>query len=605
MTELLNTAKASGLFTSIDYHFAKSVSPNKPQHQLIALLVSHAYGMKHTMIPYEYLYDSSLWFPNAPHQETLNHIQAFKHHAKIQSNHDWEKPLAELKVIHPSPLSLTDFGIYLTKNLVFEHSIVNFLKNHQNSPNDALPQHSTQELLHLLFPIESTLNHQKIAAANALLSPVSIISGGPGTGKTTTVIKILLLLLNEHPNLHISLAAPTGKAAARLNESIEKQKHDFTLKHPELCDLLNKIPNHSTTLHRLLGINPERLHPKFHAYHTIPTDIIIIDEASMIDLYIFNLLIEALPKQNIKVIILGDKDQLSSVEAGAIMAEVCQNIGYNLQRAALLENILQQSLPTSEINDHTPLNTITLLTHSHRFSKESGIGQLAHAVNEQQSITEFKRVVQKFPNELTFLDSSNPETHWHTKIDELLEDYLHLCRAQAPIEELFHALHTFRILCATNVSDFGTQAINQYISEKLFDVKNNQAFYHGQAIMILQNDYHNDVFNGDIGIISQVDGRSLAYFENGAELKKIPVQLLPHCETAFAMTIHKSQGSEFDNVMIILPNFYSPILTKELLYTGITRAKHSLTLLSTEQQIKRVILSKTQRFSGISHQLNQ
>ena len=476
---------------------------------------------------------------------------------------------------------------------------VKFLYTNQSC--NTFPTENTIELLHKLFPKEDSINRQKLAAANALISPVSIISGGPGTGKTTTVIKILLLLLNENPNLHISLAAPTGKAAARLSESIEKQKASFKTTHPQLENLLDKIPNSSTTLHRLLKFNPSQIKPKFHAYHPLPTDLIIIDEASMIDLYIFNLLIQALPK-HIRVIILGDKDQLASVEAGAIMGEACKTIGYDQNRLNELEKIIGESLSDEFQPLNAPLNNVTLLTKSYRFSEKSGIGQLSSAINQQDALA-FEPIIEKFPNELKFVNSKI-EKKWLHEIDALLKNYHQLCQTETRITELFKALHQMRILCATNVSDFGTKAINEYISTQIFKSLDNHTLYHGQAIMILQNDYVNNVFNGDIGIIFKENNKVIAYFESDNESpRSIPVQLLPQYETAFAMTIHKSQGSEFDNVIIVLPDFSSQILTTELLYTGITRAKKTLTVIAEPEIIKNTIKKKTDRFSGISHQL--
>lgn len=599
MSNLLDYAKQSGFFNSIDYHFAKVFAPKNPQHQLIALLTSYAYGMKHTMIPYSFLYHSDDWFSDIHSDEATKCSNELKNLANIQSNEDWQQALQEISAHINSPISITNVGIYLNKNLNFEKNIVNFLTSNQSAVD--LPSKETIGLLHQLFPKNSSLNKQKLAAANALLSPISIISGGPGTGKTTTVIKILLLLLNENPNLHISLAAPTGKAAARLSESIEKQKNTFKSSHPELHTLLDKIPNNSKTLHRLLSFNPSQIRPKFHHYHPLPTDLIIIDEASMIDLYIFNLLIQALPK-HVRVIILGDKDQLASVEAGAIMGEVCQNIRYDEKRLQLLESIIEEPLSNDFIPQSTPLNNVTLLTQSYRFSENSGIGQLAKIINVQD-YKNFSHIIKKFPDELRFINSYD-DKKWLKNIDALLKSYIQQCNSNASINELFKALHQVRILCATNISEFGTKAINEYISTVLFHDKKIHSLYHGQAIMILQNDYVNNIFNGDIGIIVEEDNRILAYFESDTEQpRSIPVQLLPQYDTAFAMTIHKSQGSEFDEIIIVLPTFSSKILTKELLYTAITRAKNKLTIIGTPSNIRQTIESKTERFSGIGEQL--
>ena len=463
MTELLQYAKASGFFQSIDCHFAKTVSSDDPKKQLLALLTSHAYGLKHTMMTYGFLYDSSLWLSkNDAYQndKAKECAQKLKKLANINKNEDWHKTLETISEQKNSPISITEVGIYLTKNLNFEKNIVKFL--HTNQSCNTFPTENTIELLHKLFPKEDSINRQKLAAANALISPVSIISGGPGTGKTTTVIKILLLLLNENPNLHISLAAPTGKAAARLSESIEKQKASFKTTHPQLENLLDKIPNSSTTLHRLLKFNPSQIKPKFHVYHPLPTDLIIIDEASMIDLYIFNLLIQALPK-HIRVIILGDKDQLASVEAGAIMGEACKTIGYDQNRLNELEKIIGESLSDEFQPLNAPLNNVTLLTKSYRFSEKSGIGQLSSAINQQDALA-FEPIIEKFPNELKFVNSKI-EKKWLHEIDALLKNYHQLCQTETRITELFKALHQMRILCATNVSDFGTKAINEYIDD--------------------------------------------------------------------------------------------------------------------------------------------
>lgn len=600
MSDLLTYAQSSGFFTSIDCHFAKTLSKTDLKLQLLALIVSRAYGSKHTMVPLRYIHHER-WFTGFDAQKIDECMTTLKHLAGIDAIEDWAPLFAWIKQQPHYPLAIANNGVYLAKNLHYETIIVDFLKRHQDSDAN-MPSGDTIDLLHQLFPRSDEIDHQKIAAVNALLSPTSIISGGPGTGKTTTVIRILMLLLNEHPNLHISLAAPTGKAAARLSESIEKQKTDFKAQRPELTHLLDKIPSQSTTLHRLLSFNPNQIKPRYHAYHPLPTDLIIIDEASMIDLYIFNLLIEALPP-HVRIIILGDKDQLASVEAGAIMGEICQNIGYDAKRLALIENIMGQSLAAEFTPKDVPLNNVTLLTKSHRFSEHSGIGQLAKAVNEQHARS-FMPIVAQFPAELTFINTGEVG-NWRTLIHELLADYVALCQNKAEPRVLFDALQKVRILSAINVSEFGTHALNEYISTTLFNADGN-GLYHGQAIMILQNDYVNHIFNGDVGIITEDNGRIIAYFESdNGELRALPVQLLPHYETAFAMTIHKSQGSEFDHVMLVLPDFYSKILTKELLYTGITRAKKQLTLMGTPRIIETTIRNHTERFSGIGAQLNR
>ncbi|MCK5917313.1 MAG: exodeoxyribonuclease V subunit alpha [Cocleimonas sp.] len=455
----------------------------------------------------------------------------------------------------------------------------------------------------------SDINWQQTAAALALISRFLIISGGPGTGKTTTITRILALLIEQHQRtnhqpLRFSLAAPTGKAAMRMSESI---RESITREGDKLSDeIKQQLPQESSTIHRLLGYIPNSTEFRFNKNNHLATDIVIVDEASMIDLALMTKLFEATPPQA-SIILLGDKDQLASVETGSVFTDLC--LLADNQYSEILSNYLQEmighTLDAEQIKTKlAPIdNHILCLLKSWRFDQTSGIGILASAVNqgktkdainalEDSSVRDIQLIL---PVEFTTNQLLSPWQH-----------YLQALKTNTSIDDLFAAFNQFRILSALRKGMNGSTYLNLQL-EKLFSQKKQlytgKRWYHGRPIMITENSYRTGLFNGDIGITLIERGQTQVWFKTNEGIKPFSPVRLPQHETAWVMTIHKSQGSEFKRVLIILPTEDTPVLTRQLIYTGITRAKKKLDIISSstilELGIKREIPQATQIRSAL------
>jgi exodeoxyribonuclease V alpha subunit len=419
------------------------------------------------------------------------------------------------------------------------------------------------------FPVsvdEQTIDWQREAAKMALTKAFTIVTGGPGTGKTTTVVKILALLqqLSKQP-LHIALAAPTGKAAMRLQESIGYSKQNLN------CDnaLKQLIPENVTTLHRLLASKPPPSpYFKHNRDNPLPYDVIVIDEASMVDLALMSKLVNAL-KQNARLILLGDKDQLASVESGSVLADL-----------------------TSTLQSHT-----VELLKSHRFG--GVIKALAVSVNQQQGVEAWKLL--KTEGEVISLLEDDIINY----ITEKQQPFLTQVQQQANFRDIYTVFNKFQVLCSNRNGNNGVNEIN-YLVEKKLGLSGH--WYNGKPIMITENNMATQLYNGDIGLCLRdktQQGKLMVYFllaDNS--IKKILPSRLPNHETVFAMTIHKSQGSEFEEVLIALPDSLNPVLTKELIYTGITRAKKTVKIAAKKEIFIRSIIQKVARYGGLRTKIN-
>ncbi|MGX9519644.1 exodeoxyribonuclease V subunit alpha [Vibrio mediterranei] len=486
------------------------------------------------------------------------------------------------------------------------------------------------------IPLSLCLNWQKVAAAVALTRRFAVISGGPGTGKTTTVTKLLAAMVHqanqagESPS--IKLVAPTGKAAARLTESIGKAVDSLTVE-PEIKQ---QIPTESSTLHRLLGAIPGRVEFRHNNANPLHLDVLVLDEASMVDLPMMHRLLDALPA-HARLILLGDKDQLASVEAGAVLSDICDfaQFGYSSQQNDLIQALTQfdcrlAGKVESSKSASALVDSLCVLQKSYRFDARSGIGQLAKQVNSANSYG-FDQVWNKTFDDIEWLALSADS--YQQLVDKLVrtyKDYLTLLvRANPQGEELQSAetlshwqqrlsrevLSSFaqsRLLCAVREGDFGVSGLNQRIEKRLKQrgliSRGDEAWYIGRPVMVTRNDHGLGLFNGDIGICMwdhcAETPRLKVFFElPDGSIKSVLPSRMPEHETAYAMTIHKSQGSEFSHTFMILPADFSPLLTKELIYTGITRAKKQFTLVADQRVVNRGIRHKTLRHSGLAKRL--
>jgi exodeoxyribonuclease V alpha subunit len=416
------------------------------------------------------------------------------------------------------------------------------------------------------FGTSDTIDWQRAAAIMAVNQAFCMITGGPGTGKTTTVVKILALLqeLSDQPLL-IALAAPTGKAAMRLQESIGFNKAAL----PCIAEIKSAIPESVTTLHRLLGAKPPSPYFRHNAKHPLVYDLVVVDEASMVDLALMSKLIDAL-KPGARLILLGDKDQLASVESGAVLAD-------------LIMALPQQTLE---------------LQKSHRF--DENIKNLALAINNQQD-NEAWQLLQAGNKNIALL-----ETDLIDYITKQQITYLQLIATGAEFGDIYKAFNRFQALCATRLGKYGVSDITLAVEKSLSEIKLihlSGAWYCGRPIMITENNAALQLYNGDIGIClrdKEQEDQLRVFFQraDGSIRKYLPARI-PHCETVFVMTIHKSQGSEFEEVLIILPENNYPILTKELLYTAITRAKKTIKLVANKAVFSSTVRQSVQRVTGL------
>ncbi|MDP1664795.1 MAG: exodeoxyribonuclease V subunit alpha [Methylobacter sp.] len=468
---------------------------------------------------------------------------------------------------NPLPLVIEQNRLYLHRYWNYENRLAMQIKAMSQAEH---PIEKLDAMLDRYFADAITeIDDQREAAKMAAKQSFSIITGGPGTGKTFTVVKILALLqeLTEQP-LHIALAAPTGKAAMRLQESIGFSK----AKLPCAEAIKNSIPETVTTLHRLLGAMPPSPYFRHHADKPLVYDLVVVDEASMVDLALMSKLLDAL-KPGARLILLGDKDQLASVESGAVLADL-----------AMAETLQ---------------NNVYTLKKSHRFG--GAIKELAEAVNLQQAELAWQILSDGADGAVQCFDAELIDY-----VAAQQADYLQLAKADAEFERIFQAFSRFQVLCSNRQGKNSVADINYRVEQKLAEQKRidlSGLWYPGRPVMVTQNNPALHLYNGDIGICMQDSfsaGKLMVFFQraDGSVKKYLPARV-PHCETVFAMTIHKSQGSEFEEVLIVLPEAINPVLTKELLYTAITRAKKTIKLVAGEAVFTATVRQKIERVTGL------
>ena len=453
---------------------------------------------------------------------------------------------------------------------------------------------------------EAVPDWQRIATLIAVTRAFTVISGGPGTGKTTTVVKILALLLelSEQAPLSIALAAPTGKAAARLKSSISKAKGRL----PCSDDLRDQIPEEVQTLHRLLGFRHRSPYFRHDADTPLPYDVVVVDEASMVDLPLMAKLVSALHPQA-RLILLGDKNQLASVEAGAVLGDICQTGTDTLFSKTMHQHFgplleLPDSFYGSSVASGLTDSLVTL-QRNYRFAADSGISRLARAVNEGASQQAEQLLDATDTSGTSWRDCPESSRLAHALKEPVLEGFSPYLSA-ASVEEAFNMFSRFMILCALRNGPFGVVDVSQTAESILAQsgiIHTESRWYHGKPIMVTANDYRLGLFNGDTGIVwpdPDREGQLRAFFPDASgTLRSLAPARLPAHETVFACTVHKSQGSEFERVLLLLPPHDSRALTRELVYTGITRAKGSVQLWGSRETLRLALGRRVQRNSGL------
>ncbi|WP_370420243.1 exodeoxyribonuclease V subunit alpha [Pantoea vagans] len=608
MLSLLLQAVEKRLLRPLDIQFARLMATeSQPALLLAAACVSAEAGEGHVCLPLSNLCEDSLF---AGRQPAL--AQAIWQAAGKPD--DWPSLLADWSAVsngsRVTPLVLSNQRLYLHRLWHSEGRVADFFA--AQDVKTAFDMRAAGDVLNSLFG-DQPENWQKIAAAVALTRKTAVISGGPGTGKTTTVAKLLAALIRLNPGaLRIQLAAPTGKAAARLTESLGRALQDLAVSDEER----RRFPAEATTLHRLLGAQPDTQRLRYHAGNPLHLDVLVVDEASMVDLSMMAKLIAALPA-HARVVFLGDRDQLASVEAGAVLGDICRctESGYSLARAEQLALLTGCTLQGSD-DGQAPVvrDSICLLQKSYRFDASSGIGQLAKAINLGDA--EQVRAVFAAAHDDVSYQTLNSAEAYQVMLDEVAQGYqpfLQLIRQQADPAEVIAAFGRYQLLCALRDGPFGVQGLNQRIEQRLMQLQRirrpgiGSRWYAGRPVMITRNDSALGLFNGDIGItLRDEEGNLKVFFPlPDGSIKAIQPSRLPSHETAWVMTVHKSQGSEFDHTALVMPTQFLPVLTRELVYTAITRARKQLTIYSEPGVFQRAVQLQTQRRSGLVERLGE
>lgn len=569
-------------FSALDRQFGDFVQRlaggSAPEVRLAAMLASRYRAEGHICVPLRDVAGTSLEDARAPTAAS------------------WSKKLRASCAVGGAgeftPLLLDDKDrLYLRRYWEYEQQLAQTILARTAGARPVVDEQSLARGLEALFPSAKAeeANWQKMAARTAVTSNLCVITGGPGTGKTRTVVAILALLL-EQPGgdkLRIALAAPTGKAAARLSESIRALKESLAAS----AEARALLPEQATTIHRLLGTIPDSPYFRHDEERPLLADVVVVDEASMVDLALMAKLVAAVPETS-RLLLLGDKDQLASVEAGNVLADIC-NTGDAPDAA------------TSPLRD-----CIVELQRNYRFAQAGAIYRLSGAVNRGDT-SAAAALLKEGDAEVTWRTLPAP-TRVAADLQEHVVTSFRACLAAETPASALAALQHFRILCAVRKGPYGVEQINSIAEEILADaglLTRGSQWYRGRPVMITRNDYNLGLFNGDTGLIlsdPESGGEPRAFFFSAeGKLRRFLPARLPMHETAFALTVHKSQGSEFERLLLILPEKDAPVLTRELLYTGITRARSGVEVWSNEEVFQAAVARGTERTSGLREALWQ
>lgn len=670
----------------------KAGNPAEPLLLMAIALASHQLGRGHVCLDLATMkrkgYDALLSLP--PENEDAPEYRLLPSEVLLGvSDRDWDDALANPILVAdgadpaaPANLPLVRDGLrlYLRRYWRYEQTIARQIEQRlkrQSTIQDAgsVDAHHLTQALDRLFGAaqpDAPTDWQRVACANAARQGFGVITGGPGTGKTTTVVRLLAALQHVAMNretdgreLIIRLAAPTGKAAARLNESIAGAVDNLDLKAFGDSEALRQaILTEVTTLHRLMGSIPGSRQFRHNRNNPLLLDVLVVDEASMVDVEMMAQVLDALP-ENAQLILLGDKDQLASVDAGAVLGDLCQRAREGRYHASTIEWLEAVSgcridPQFMDASGSSLDQSITLLRHSYRFDARSGIGQLAQAVNQagaedqvrppqavsglfDEGYTDIARVVLP-PRTADAVISTHcvdggagqflnqgQGREMGSKIVAAPVGYAHYLdvmksappgqgASQEQLDEwagrVLKAHNQFQVLCALRKGPFGVEGLNQLIAQALRErrlISATEGWYAGRPVLVTRNDYSVGLMNGDIGIalalpIEAENGEGSRYVlrvafpanDGSGRIKWVLPSRLHAVETVYAMTVHKSQGSEFIHTCLVLPDRTNPVLTRELVYTGITRARHWFSLLLPDEAVFREAIGRgVTRTSGL------
>ena len=612
MIPTLKALQDAMLISSTDRYFAQEIGrvggEDRPLVLAAIALASQETSLGHTCLAVDRLAEPDTW-------------GGLSNQVEISEAPTWREVLASSPLVEVSrqdspsreeefndvrPMILDAAGrLYLRRYWIFEQQLADQLRQRASLRVSGIDEDKLAEDLDRFFDSSKSLgpeaaksDRQRLAAELAVRRRFSVISGGPGTGKTATAGKILALIVEqafaqaaggEVSFPRIALVAPTGKAAATLAKSINSAVSNL----PCSPEIKAAIPTAAHTIHRCLGVRAGAL-PGFrhHAGNPLPIDLLLVDEASMVDLALMTRLLSAVPI-DARVILLGDEHQLASVETGAVLGDICAAAHFDGSSASASENDIG--------------NCIARLTHSYRYKPESGIGALARAINQGDATAALEILDSSDDSDVSRfdLDVRGPAVaQLQRDVIQGFEKYL----AEKDPERMLAVFSNFRVLSPLRRGPGGVEELNRSIEsilrrEKL--IGRNSERYPGRPILINTNDYAQRLFNGDVGIVLPgEDGVERVVFsgETG-RTRQFAYSRLPEHETAFAMTVHKSQGSEFSEVAIVLTDFAAQHATRELLYTAVTRASSKVSLYASRDAIAQTIGRKVERASGLGDAL--
>lgn len=507
------------------------------------------------------------------------------------------------------PLVLENGLLYLRRYREYERELAAGLQRigAQPLPNGDLQ--ALAPLFALLFPqAAGGVDHQARAAAVTLRHPLALVTGGPGTGKTTTIARLLVLLAAQaaqagHPAPRVALAAPTGRAAERMAESLRLAVQGLQALGLDPA-LAAALPSAGTTLHRLLGVIAESPRFRHNADNPLPFDVVVVDEASMIDLPLMAKLVQAIASGT-RLILLGDPDQLPSVEAGDVLGAILRASGDGegthdddaraLAGLLAVPNLQPSAMPTAFAGRRVQLQ------RGYRQSEALDLAPLAAAVRGGDSDRALSLLRSDTLAGVSFHEGLADPLQDHR--DTLLAHWGALAEAADPAQALQQA-GRLRILTALREGPQGARGLNRRIETLL--AGSNAGYFQGRLLLVTENSYRHRLFNGDIGIcLRDGTGTLLAWFpgDDLAQPRAFHPAALPAHESAFAMTVHKAQGSEFDEVWLQLPRQDSRVLSRELVYTGLTRARQRLHLAGTASVLQAALARHSSRIGGLAWRL--
>jgi exodeoxyribonuclease V alpha subunit len=612
----LTSLYCSGQLAEIDLHFAGFVDRLSgylvPELALAAALVSRAAAGGHVCLDLKAL--DCVELLKAREGRPAVHCPAAE---------DWMARLRESPVVgcpgDQRPLILDSFGrLYLYRYWSYERDLIDAI--YRRTGDDPIPggrgAAALRKTFDRLFPedgLSNGIDWQKIAALAVLLNRFCVIEGGPGTGKTHTVAKILALLLEQEDGtpIDIMLAAPTGKAAAKLGESLKSVRGSLDCRPA----VRNRLPIEARTIHRMLQPVTGTSAFRYNAANRLPADVVIVDEASMVDIALLSKLVAALADRA-RLVLIGDKDQLASVEAGAVLGDICDRgrphrFSHAFCRTAELATGISLNACGGEDEKKGGLrDSIVTLVRSYRFEEKSGIGELSRTVNRGRCDAVLNLLKDGRCNGIHWNPVAFPRELYRQLPEHILEGYRD-CFTVADPRRALARFSRFRVLCVVNKGFYGVAAINRMTEQVLrrsnliaTESGRTDRWYAGRPVLINANDYRLRLYNGDIGLTVAAEDageeRLVVCFADAAgDMRRIPIHRLPALETVFAMTVHKSQGSEFDQVHLILPDTDVPVLTRELIYTAVTRARSRITIWGQERILAAGISRRIVRRSGL------